>query len=241
MKKHCLWILGLFFLSHAIWAQSPWQWGLRAGGMYGGPIPAESDPDSSSGKAAFGPSGGAFVSYALSERWRLQVGLDYALKGAQYQQLLRNDTLMPLQILPGVTDTVPTFYYADVQGKMSLHYLDLPLLVQWRATKRMWLQFGPYGSALLGGKDAGTIDIQIGDGTIFPDTTTAFDNIGEIRRIDFGLCLGGSYELDNGLFVEMRAQRSLRGLYRKGFLSSQGLAEIPLYHTQFYLGLGWRF
>jgi Outer membrane protein beta-barrel domain len=241
MRKLFLLILGLMLLGNAASAQSPWQWGLRAGVMLGGPIPAESDPDSSSGKLAVGPSGGAFVSYQLAERWRLQVGLAYAYKGASYQQLLRNDTLIPLQILPGVTDTVPTYYYADVHGKMGLHYLDLPILVQWRATKNMWLQFGPYFSALVGGKDAGTIDLQIGDGTIFPDTSTTFDNIQEIRRLDAGLCLGGSFELKNGLFFEMRAQRSLRGLYRKGFLSSQGLAEIPLYHTQFYAGVGWRF
>ena len=41
------------------------------------------------------------------------MGLAYAFKGATYQQLYRNDTMMPLQILPGVVDTVPTYYYAD--------------------------------------------------------------------------------------------------------------------------------
>ena len=233
-------ILSLLWVGQAM-GQSPWQWGLRGGVILGGPIPAQSNPDSSSGNLAIGPSGGLFVSYNLAERWRLQVGVAYAFKGATYQQLYRNDTMMPLQILPGVLDTVPTYYYADASGKMSLHYIDLPILVQWRATRHAWVQFGPYLSGLIGGKDVGKADIQIGDGLLFPDTTITFDNIGEIRRLDMGLCLGGSYELDNGLFFEMRAQRSLRGLYRKGFLSSQGLPDIPLYHTQFFVGLGWRF
>ncbi len=241
MKKCMIVIAAMVLMAGHIWAQSPWQFGLRAGVMLGGPIPAESDPDSSSGNLSVGPSGGAFVQYRLSERWQLQLGLAYAYKGASYQQLYRNDTLMPLQIFPGLVDTVPTYYYADASGKMTLHYLDLPLLVKWRAAKGMWVQAGPYCSLLLGGKDAGSADIQIGDGLLFPDTTITFDNIGEIRRLDAGFCLGGSYELDNGLFFEMRAQRSIRGLYRKGFLSSQGLPEIPLYHTQFYVGLGWRF
>ncbi len=240
--KHILILSVLAWLfTGIVFGQSPWQWGVRAGVILGGPIPAQSDPDSSSGHLAVGPSLGAFVNYQLAERWRLQVGLAYAFKGATYQQLYRNDTMMPLQILPGVVDTVPTYYYADANGKMSLHYIDLPILVQWRATKHAWIQFGPYLSGLIGGKDAGKADIQIGDGMLFPDTTITFDNIKEIRRLDMGLCLGGSYELDNGLFLEMRAQRSLRGLYRKGFLSSQGLPEIPLYHTQFFVGLGWRF
>jgi Outer membrane protein beta-barrel domain len=239
-QLHLTAMLLLLCVGQAV-GQSPWQWGLRAGVMLGGPIPASSDPDSSSGNLAVGPSGGVFVQYAVSERWRIQAGLAYAFKGATYQQLYRNDTLMPLQIFPGLIDTVPTYYYADASGEMQLHYLDLPILVQWRAAKGMWVQFGPYLSGLIGGKDAGKANIQIGDGLLFPDTTITFDNFQEIRRLDMGICLGGSYELENGLFFEMRAQRSLRGLYRKGFLASQGLPEIPLYHTQFYLGLGWRF
>jgi Outer membrane protein beta-barrel domain len=241
MRRLLLFCSGILLLGATAVGQSPWQWGLRGGVILGGPIPATSDPDSSSGKLAVGPSGGAFVSYQLADRWRLQAGLAYAFKGATYQQLYRNDTLMPLELFPGVVDTVPTYYYADANGKMGLHYIDLPVLVQWRAAKHMWVQAGPYFSALLGGKDVGTVDIQIGNGQLFPDTTTVFNNIGEMRRLDLGLCLGGSFELENGFFIELRAQRSLRGLYRKGFLSSQGLPEIPLYHTQFYAGVGWRF
>ncbi|HEX2898490.1 MAG TPA: outer membrane beta-barrel protein [Bacteroidia bacterium] len=238
-----LWIgLGLvFFLANGLAAQSAWHWGIRGGMMLGGPVPSKSNPDSSSGKLAVGPSAGIFLERSMSERWRIHAGIAYAYKGATYQQLYRNDTLMALEIFPGVVDTVPTFYYADVNGKMALHYLDLPILAEWRATKRMWLQGGLYLGALLGGKDAGDIQIQIGDGQLFPDTSTTFDNIQEIQRLDWGLALGGRYEWEQGPFIEFRAQRSLRGLYRKGFLASQGLDEIALYHTQFYFGLGWMF
>lgn len=231
----------VLLLANGLLAQSAWHGGLRGGVMLGGPIPSKSNPDSSSGKLAVGPSGGGFVEYGISERFRLQAGLGYAYKGATYQQLYRNDTMMPLQIFPGVVDTVPTFYYANVEGKMALHYLDLPILAEWRATKRMWLQGGVYASALLGGKDAGDIQIQIGDGQLFPDTSTTFDNIHEIQRFDFGVTVGGRYQWGKGPFIEIRAQRSLRSLYRKGFFASQGLAEVALYHTQFYVGVGWTF
>lgn len=241
MRKLFLIFGSIFLFSSGLVAQSNFHWGLRGGVMLGGPVPAQSNPDSSSGKLAVGPSAGAFVEYSLSERWRIHAGVAYAYKGATYQQLYRNDTLMPLEIFPGVVDTVPTYYYADVNGKMSLHYLDLPILAEWRATKRMWLQGGMYVSALLGGKDVGDIQIQIGDGQLFPDTSTTFDNIQEIQRIDVGLTLGGRYEWEQGPFIEFRAQRGLRSLYRKGFFASQGLEEVALYHTQFYIGLGWIF
>lgn len=222
-------------------AQSPWQFGMRAGAMLGGPIPAESNPDSTDGSVLVGPAGGAFLAYGAGSRWRFELGLHYAMKGATYHQLYRNDTLMPLEIFPGTVDTVPTYYYADVNGRMRLHYIDLPLTAQFCLTKRAWLHLGGNASVLLGGKDAGTADIQIGDGTVFPDTVLIFDNIGEIRRLDAGLALGGSYELPMGLGFEFRAQRSLVGLYRKGFMASQGLEEIPLYQTQFCIGIRWRF
>lgn len=209
--------------------------------MLGGPIPTESNPDSSDGKMAIGPAGGAFARFELKPRFQIQAGLNYAYKGASYHQLYRQDTMMALEIFPGFTDTVPTYYYADVNGKMGLHYLEMPIQARWNIKGGSWISAGGYVAALMGGKDAGTIDIQIGDGTFFPDTTLAYDNIPEIRRIDAGFSLGGTFEFKNGFFIEALAQRSIVGLYRKGFLSSQGLKEIPLYHTQFYFGIGWVF
>ncbi|MFN8395616.1 MAG: porin family protein [Bacteroidia bacterium] len=239
--RHTFILLAFWSWAGLLLAQSPLQLGVRAGAMLGGPIPAESDPDSSDGTLLVGPSGGIFLAYQPAPRWRLELGLHYAMKGATYQQLYRNDTMMPIEIFPGTVDTVPTFYYADVNGKMRLHYIDLPLTAQFNVAKGAWVHLGGYASILLGGKDAGTADIQIGDGTVFPDTTISFNNIAEIRRMDAGLVLGGGYELPMGLGFEFRAQRSLVGLYRKGFMASQGLEEIPLFHTQFFIGLRWRF
>jgi hypothetical protein len=223
------------------WGQSRHHVGAWGGIQYGGPIPSKVDPDSSGGKAALGPSLGVFWSMDLGEKWRLNAGLGYAFKGAEYWQTVRQDTMMPMEILPGMHDTVPTYYVADVKGKISLHYLEVPLTLQYKLGKSMWLEGGLYGAFLLAGKDPGTSDIQIGDGTLFPDTVLVFDNFREMNRVDVGFSLGGMYCFKQGLFIELKAQRSIRGLYRKGFLSEQGLEEIPLYHTQMCLSLGWRF
>jgi hypothetical protein len=188
-----------------------------------------------------GPMAGFSVNYQLKEKWRLSGGLGYAMKGASYWQDMRRDTMMPLEILPGVTDTVPTYYIAEVEGQMRLHYLEIPVSIQYVFGPHSWLTAGIYGGVLLAGKDVGTSQIQIGDGTLFPDTTLVFDNFPEMNRLDLGFSLGGGYAFESGLFIEMKAQRSIRGVYRKGFLSSQGLVEIPLYHTQFCMSLGWRF
>lgn len=234
-RRH--WLVMLLCGCLAVAGRAQWQLGARLGITYGGAIPTESDPDSSSGSGRLLPALRFSVARDLGERFRLEAGLTASLRGATYGQLYRNDTLMPLEIFPGVTDTVPTYYLADARGRMDLAYLEMPLLLHWRPTRRMEVFAGPYLGCLVRGQDVGTVQIQIGDGTLFPDTTVRYDNIGAIHRLDHGFCLGGSFVLVEGLHIECMAQRSTRGLYRRGFLASQGLPEVPLYHTQFAVAL----
>lgn len=215
--------------------------GLRAGILGGGPIPNESNPDSSSGSLGVGPSFAVRASFDIGEKWSLHSELGYAFRGATYAQLYRKDTMVTLELIPNVFDTVPSFYYADVNGKMNLHYLELPLFFQYHATQRLRAQGGILPAFLLGGSDKGTAEIQIGEGGVFDDTTTVFNNIGEMNTFDFGVFAGVSYVLPAGFWVEFRGSRSLTRLYQKGFLANRGFENTRLYHTQFYLGVGYRF
>lgn len=215
--------------------------GVRAGILYGGPIPNEFNPDSSDGQPGIGPSLALTLRYHLSQRVRLMTEIGYSHKSVEYGRLFRKDTLVPIELLPGIMDTVPSFYYADVSGKMSLHYLEIPLLVEYQVSNRVLVRGGLNSSILLGGKDEGSAVIQIGEGGIFEDTTIVFDNINDINRIDLGVTLGGVFHFGKGWYMEIRGYRSLRDLYQKGFLARQGLGDTKLYQTQGYLGLGYWF
>lgn len=217
-------------------------WGARLGVLYGGPIPSTAlDPDSSSGKPGLGPSFALSARYELSPKWSLTAEVGYAYKGVAYGQLIRQDTNVTLELLPGMVDTVPSFYFADVAGIMKLHYLEIPLMVEFHPKSWMSIKAGFNSALLLGGQDAGTAEIQIGDGGIFQDTTITYENIDGINRFDGGIVVGGAVELPSGWWIEVRGYRSLRNLYKPGYLASQGVREAQLYHTQGYLGVGYRF
>lgn len=222
-------------------ADRDFSFGLRAGVLFGGPIPNESNPDSTDGQPGIGPSLALVFGYQLTPRLRLTAELGYSFKAVEYARLFRKDTLVEIELLPGITDTVPSFYFADVAGKMSLHYLEIPLLLDYQIKNRWRVKGGINSSFLLGGKDLGSATIQIGQGGVFEDTTVVFDNINDIKRIDFGFVLGGSYEFESGWWIEARGYRSIRDLYQKGFLAGQGLGDTRLYQTQGYLSLGYWF
>jgi len=216
--------------------------GARLGLLYGGPIPSTAlNPDSSSGSPGLGPSFAVSAHYALSKKWHLTAELGYAYKGVEYGQLVRQDTMVTLELLPGIVDTVPSFYFADVNGSMKLHYLEIPLMVEFHPNDWMRIKAGFNSALLLGGEDAGTAEIQIGDGGVFQDTTITYENIDGINRLDGGIVLGGGVELPSGWWIEVRGYRSLRNLYKPGYLASQGVREAQLYQTQGYLGVGYRF
>ena len=216
-------------------------WGLRAGLLYGGPVPTEINADSSEGKPLVGPSAALWGSWQISEKWSLRAELGYAMKGANYEQIIRNDTNIVLELIPNVFDTLPSFYVAFVEGSMKLHYLELPVFLQFESLPGLDVNLGLNPAVLLGGSDAGEARVQIGEGGLFEDTTTVFENLPEMQRFDLGLMAGATYQFGFGLQLEIRGYRSLRGLYRKGFLDEQGLKGVRMYHTHGYFGVGWRF
>lgn len=222
-------------------SQDDFSIGARVGILYGGPIPNQFDPDSTDGNPGIGPSLALTFKYQLSPKVRLIAEVGYALKSVEYGRLFRKDTLVPIELLPGVQDTVPSFYYADVAGSMGLHYLEIPVMVEYALSNRILVRGGINSAILLGGEDVGSAEIQIGEGGIFEDTTVVFDNINDIKRLDLGLTLGGVFQIGKGWYAEIRGYRSLRDLYKKGFLARQGLGDIKLYQTQGYLSLGYWF
>lgn len=217
------------------------EWGVRAGLLAGGPIPVISNPDSSSGSLGLGPSVALHLSWQATDKWSLCAELGYAYRGADYSQLYRRDTSVVLELIPGFYDTIPSFYYADVNGTMKLHYLELPVFARFAATERWRAQGGLVPAFLLGGEDAGDARIQIGEGGIFNDTIVGFNNLSQINRFDLAAFAGMAYVFPAGWWIEFRGQRSLIRLYQPGFLAARGFPDQRLYHTQFYLGLGYKF
>ena len=146
---------------------------------------------------------------------------------------------MLLELIPGRIDTVPSYYRADINGRMRLGYIDIPLLVNFHPTERMRIGLGLQPSLLIAGRDTGTVQVQIGDGTLFPDEYQQYDNYADMKSFALALGLQASYSFPFGLELGIKVDRSLTRQYEKGFFEKRGFDENPMYQTQFAFRVGW--
>lgn len=207
---------------------------IGAGISFGGPIPVEVI-DSSSGQPLIGTVFSLSVTFPLNKRLSFTPGLNYSFRGLDYSQSFTRDTLYTV-VIKGISGQVPSFYTAYVQGKMRLHYIDIPLLFGYRVWK-FQLMFGPYVSVLLAGKDAGHVRVVIGSGGFYDDYHENFSNYHALRKIEQGFVLGSVTPICNNLSLEMKISRSLFTLYNLNKLEDMGQGLVKMYNTYMQLGL----
>ncbi len=113
--------------------------GIVTGINFGGPV---GKVDSAEGQPALGFESGLYGVYKISDRIALKPMLYYTRKGASYNKSYTRDTIVEVEI-QGTTGSVPTFYDAEVAGKVVLHYLEFPFLISYENKKRFFIEFGP--------------------------------------------------------------------------------------------------
>jgi len=207
---------------------------IGAGISYGGPIPVEI-VDSTSGKPLIGAIAGLSFSFPINDRFSFIPGLYYSYRGLDYSQSFTRDTLYTV-VINETSGKVPSFYTAYVNGRMRLHYVDIPLLIGYRLWK-FQIMFGPYVSVLLAGKDAGNVRVVIGSGGFFDDYHEDYDNYPALRKMEQGLMLGSYAAIYRNLSIEMKATRSFFTLYNLKKLPDHGQGIVKMYNTYVQLGL----
>ena len=207
---------------------------IGAGISVGGPIPTETI-DSTSGKALVGAVANISFSFPIGERFSFIPGLQYSFRSLDYGQIYTRDTMITIDI-NGSGGQVPSYYTVYIEGKMRLHYIEIPLLVGYRFWK-IQLLFGPYASILLGGYDTGDIKVVIGSGGVFEDHYEEFDNYPAIRNAEMGIMLGTNAPIYKNLGIEIKVTRSFFTLYNLDELPNSGEQIVPMYNTYVQMGL----
>jgi len=207
---------------------------IGAGISYGGPIPVEVI-DSTSGRPLIGMTAGISYSFPINERFSFTPGLYYSFRGLDYGQIYTRDTLLTFDINE-TTAQVPSFYTAYVSGKMRLHYIDIPLLIESNIWK-FQMMLGPYFSILLAGKDAGNVRVVIGYGGFVDDYHGDFNNYSSLRNTELGFMLGSKAPIYRNLSIEMKASRSFFTLYNLNKLKDNGQGIVKMYNTYVQLVL----
>lgn len=163
MMKNLILSLALLLFSAAAFAQA--SFGIKAGGMMATKVTNSLDHNLEIAKLSF--VGSAFYSFPISEQFGLQLELLYANKGLEAEarraiQLIRED----------------------------LHYLNLPVMLQYKLKERLILELGPEVGYLIGQKQIATI------GTQRPSPFT--------KDLDMAINLGIGYEPINRVLMNLR-------------------------------------
>lgn len=155
-------ILSLTLLLFSVTAFSQASFGLKVGGMVASRIGSGLDYNLKIAKVSY--LAGAFYGVFLTEQLGLQLELLYANKGRgeARQLLIRED----------------------------LHYLNLPIMLQYVIDQRFGVEFGPEIGYLIGQKQIFTFGTQ---------PPSPF-----LRDLDIAINLGVNYELTEKIFLSLR-------------------------------------
>ena len=161
--KNLIFSLALLLFSAIAFAQT--SFGLKAGGMLSTRVTNSLDHNLDIAKLSY--VGGAFYSLLIHEQFGLQIELLYANKAIEAEarrafQLIRED----------------------------LHYINLPVMLQYKPKERFTLELGPELGYLIGQKQVATV------GTQPPSPFT--------KDFDMAINLGVGYEPVNRVLLNLR-------------------------------------
>lgn len=212
-------------------------WGFKGGLNYG--TPYGKAPEGASGELGLGPNLGVFVKYNINQKWGLQAGFSYSFKGGKFKTPFYGDTVYLMEILyNGVPVKVPIVvnYKGMADGKFANIYVDFPLIVSRKIGDRFEVVFGPQVSYLIKAENAGTADVEVGDGFLFV-YDEPFDESDQIKEWDYGLVVGINYETLNGWQCGLRFNAGFPSIYKDTYT----MLDEEVRNMYLQLTIGYRF
>ncbi len=138
-----------------------------------------------------GAFGGVYANMSLTDDIFFQPELLYSMQGAEFE--------------------------GDTDGKITLDYLNIPLMFQYGVTENIRVELGPQVGILL------TSETEIEDITV--------DTKDDTKSIDFGVNAGGSYYMENGLSFTLR--------YSLGLTTFSEVEEADMKNAVLSVGVGY--
>lgn len=202
--------------------------GIRAGSSFG--FPAGSIPEGASGMPLPAISLGLFYSYKFTPKWSIQIETEaYSMKAnfnAPYSQFEYIGNIEKYINGNENSNRIDTVYLdkATVEGgRFNNKYISLPVTANYHFRKGWSLSFGGYVGYNYKKEMVGTAtDIYFGD-RYNPETsmkvsgTMPFNESDKIKDWDFGMNVGGNYELKSGINFDLRINAGLTDMFVKEF------------------------
>lgn len=223
MKFHRVILVALLMLYAAVIINAQdITYGLT-GGLNGG-TPVGKTPAGASGKPSVGTVLGLFLKYKLSEYFKIESALTYSNKGASFKTPISGDTNI-IEIILGQPHKIPIPYSGTVAGVFENKYIDLPVLLAIRLSKKINFLIGPQLSYLFKGKNTGKADLKIGIDPNNPYTIVnnePFDESSQINRWDYGIAGGVNYKSYKRFSFDLKVTSGLRSIYKDGYSQPDG-------------------
>jgi hypothetical protein len=202
--------------------------GLRIGASFG--IPAGAIPDGASGLPLPAVSLGMFYSYKFTPKWSIQIGAEtYSLKAnfntpySQFEYIGNVERYINGNVNSTRVDTLFLDKATVENGRFNNKYIAVPVTANYHFKKGWSFSFGGYVAYNFKKEMTGTAkDIFYGDRND-PEVSFAvigtmpFDESDKIKDWDFGMNVGGNYELKSGINFDMRINAGLTDFFVKEF------------------------
>lgn len=159
---------------------------------------------------------GGFANILLTEKLSFQPELLYSFQGAK------------LESTDVYTTHEGTILTAKTDVNFNLSYLQLPLMMKWKATKNFNVEFGPQVGLKLTSKAKGDITLS---GNEIHEKTKIDEKLDDIESFDFGLNLGVGYEIEGGFNLGVRYGLGLTEIAK----------DTDIKNSVFSLALGYTF
>lgn len=170
---------------------------------------------------------GAVAEIQISDLFSIQPELLYSIQGSQHtidpnlvidnEYVIINSQYVSLPIKDYEDENA-----ADIKLKNNNHYITLPIMIKYFINDFISIDVGPQISYLM--------FAQISNGS--KEWTDAKDSYNDI---DYGVNLGASYEMDNGMNINIRYNYNFANVYKSDYF------DYKANNTNFQISLGYKF
>lgn len=203
--------------------------GIRLGASFGFPL----GPlvEGATGLPMPAPSLGLFYSYRLNPKWSLQVGGEHYWMKARFETPYANFQYAgDLEIITDqgtqiINDTVNIVYALVKDGLFDNRYLSVPITAHYHFRKGWSIAFGGYVAYKLRSSMTGVAtDVYVGNEEDYSAVVgnVDFDESDRFRRFDYGLNLGGNYEMQSGINFDLRVVAGMSDIFKSDFTAPPG-------------------
>ncbi len=220
MKKLLL-LLVAIMVGTTIYAQSI-QFGAKAGlniaGYHG--------EDAKGGLPLYSYHAGVVAKIMITEKFSVQPELLYSQSGSK---IVDRKGIALVDLGNGTVVHATTVSNGDTK----VNYLNLPIMLKYNLYSGFNLEFGPQFGYLLSKKTSTTSDITYDGNTLKSGVKNEDTKTDDLTRLDIGINVGLSYQLEYGLFLSARYNYGLNNYYKN---TNQYNDDLKNQMIQFSLG-----